>query len=348
MGLVGYHLALHWLRLSTKPENHKPTPMQYYHTLDLISNASPMAYIRLMWYVTKKWWARGRSARRRHLGLSKMLLVASGTMFTVLTIDVAIRIIDVVLHSQIVSTIMVTSNDDPVTFAANAVYKSGCEDPIVNVCGVENRTSEANLGGLNQSSIFRIYEHGSDDPNRQDSLAFIGPVDPPLNLDLEANTLVASTHCDVYHPQCFVQDESPRVCGPLQASDTTETPELDSWNSLPWTKGFNTTTWQMRLQAYLTVKGNLTSPGAQPPYSLSSGSNMNPFTTASFGCFSNYGGITYSDTNASYSTPFINWWTCKSPIHTCKDAISFCCRRRRYRKQTMDTLLSIIVQHDSI
>ncbi|KAI0085274.1 hypothetical protein BDY19DRAFT_967127 [Irpex rosettiformis] len=309
MGLTGYHLALYWLRSSATRSGRNPTPMQYYHTLDLVSNASPMAYLRLLIYVTKQGWSRWKSTRRRHLRISKMLLVAGGAMFTILTLDLAIRIIDVVLHSQIVSTIMVTPNDIPMTFPANAVIKAGCEDPIVNVCGVVNRTNEASLGGLNQSTVFRVYEHGSDDLDRQDSIAFIGPVDPPSNLKIEARTLVASTHCEVYHPECYVKDESPRVCGPTLSSNLTETPELDSWNQLAWTAGFNTTDWQMRLQAYITVKGNLTVPGANPPYSLSSGSNANPFTTASFGCFPNYGNIPYSDTNMSYQTPFINWWT---------------------------------------
>ena len=232
-------------------------------------------------------------------------------MFTILTLDVAIRVIDVVLHSQIVSTIMVTPSDSHVTISARAVIKEGCEDPIVNVCGVMNRTGVASLGGLNQSDLFRVYEHGSEDLERKDSLAFIGPVDPPSNLVFEADTLVASTHCEIYHPECFVQDESPRVCGPTLSNNASDVPALGEWNKIAWSSGFNTTTWQMRLQAYLTVKGNLTAPGASPPYALSSGSNANPFTTASFGCFPDYGNIPYSDTNRSFTTPFINWWTCK-------------------------------------
>lgn len=232
-------------------------------------------------------------------------------MFTILTLDVAIRIIDVVLHSQIVSTIMVTPTDTVVSYGARAVIKEGCEDPVVNTCGVMNRTSLASLGGLNQSTIFRVYEHGSEDLERKDSLAFIGPVDPMPNIEFETDTLVASTHCEVYHPECYVQDESPRVCGPMLSNNISDTPDIGEWNKIPWSAGFNTTTWQMRLQAYLTVKGNLTVPGASPPYSLSSGSSANPFTTASFGCFPDYAGIPYSDTNMSFQTPFINWWTCE-------------------------------------
>jgi hypothetical protein len=311
MGLLAYHLASMWLHSSRNKSTANPTPMQYYHTLDLVSNSSPMAVLRAIIYAVNKSWERWQTARLSHTRVSRILLTAFLVMLTVLSLDWAIRIIDVVLHSQITSTIISTIDERPVQFASNIVIKAGCEDPIFNTCGVVNRTNEASVGGLNQSAVFRVYQHRSENLTREQSIAFIGPVDPPSNLRLEADTLVASTHCDVYHPECYVENESPRVCGPTLSNNMLDTPELDDWNIFPWTSGFNTTDWQMRLQTFLTVKGNLTAPNAKPPYSLSSGSNLNPFTTASFGCFPDYSDIAYNDTDTSFHTPFINWWTCK-------------------------------------
>ncbi|KAI0683988.1 hypothetical protein BC835DRAFT_1310761 [Cytidiella melzeri] len=309
MGLVGYHLASLWLRSSEEQTTPTPTPMQYYHTLDLVANASLMAFVRSIVYIVKNGWSRWRSVRRIHARLSNILLIASATMATVLTLAWAIRVIDVVLHSQITSTIVTIIHDSPTSYAANAVIRADCENSTVNACGVINRTNEASLGGLNQSAVFRIYQHGVEDPNRQQSIAFIGPVDPPLNLMFEAHTLVTATHCDVYHPECYVEDETPLVCAPALSNNLSAVPPLDDWNSLPWTQGFNVTLWGMRLQTFLTVKGSLTEPGETPSDGLSSGSNVNPFTTVSFGCFPDYSDIPYSDANMSFRTPFINWWT---------------------------------------
>lgn len=309
MGLVGYHLALRWLRSSAALTSHNLTPMQYYNLLGLVSNASPMGLFRLLLYGAKKAWARWKSARTRKRGIPAILWTACGAMLAILFFHWAIALVDVVLHSKIISTLVATPRDDPVPFEANAAIKAGCEDSVVNVCGVVNRTQEASLGGLNQSTSFRIYEHGSHVLDRQDSLAFIGPVNPQSDLAFEADTLVASTHCDVYHPHCDVVDRNTQVCWPTLGSNTSAKPDLYAWNEFPWTTGFNTSSWQTRIQTFLTKKGNLSAPFGKAA-ALSSGSNLNPFTTASFGCFVDNGGITYSDKNLTYPTPFINWWSC--------------------------------------
>ena len=105
---------------------------------------------------------------------------------------------------------------------------------------------------------------------------------------------------------CSIQNEVIQVCRPTNMTSV----DVGDWNRLVFTAGFNVTSWQTRLQLFLTFKGNLTAPDSKPPYPLSNAASVNPFTTAQFGCFNDFSDIQYRDKNYSFSTPFINWWSC--------------------------------------
>ncbi|KAI0337821.1 hypothetical protein BDW22DRAFT_1363592 [Trametopsis cervina] len=317
MSLLAYHVAAQWVRDSAPSRRDAlPTPEQYHQVIELVSDASAMTFLRAGWDAVH----RMRARSRRRAGVARVVWMALGGTAVVLALAWTIRILDLVLHSQLKSTIVSIQGGVPALFPGRAAIRAGCEDSIVNTCGVVNRTNEASRGGLNQSDAFRVYEYATDDVARTSSVAFLGPAVLPPNINVTSSTLVASTECAVYHPECHVDQETLQIttCAPAISQDLTEAPPILPWNALPWTKGFDTTQWEMRLQAFLTVKGNLTdpTPGHAPPYSLSSGSNLNPFTTASFGCFPNYNGIVYSDPNITFQTPFINWWTYGQGIGT--------------------------------
>ena len=314
MSLFAYHLGHLWLRASRARPANLPSPFQYHLTLELVSLVSPISIFRFLSYSFRRSTLRPRdnslrrASSRTRTRITPLLTAAVTSVVIILAFSWAIKIIDVVLHDQIVSTILfvngVTTGN--FFFLANASIRADCLDPIVNSCGVINRTAEASLGGLNQSSSFRVYEHETEDPARSKSIAYIGPAFLEAGVHLAAHTYVASTECQVYHPNCFVQNEAIRVCGPANMTPV----DVGDWNQLVFTEGFNVTSWQMRLQSFLTFKGNLTAPGIKPPYPLSNAASVNPFTTAQFGCFNDFSDIQYRDANYSFSTPFINWWSC--------------------------------------
>ena len=87
MGLVAYHLASMWLHSSRNRSTANPTPMQYYHVLDLVSNASLMAFLRVIVYSIKQGWSRWKSASLLHTRMSRILLTAFIATFVMLSLD---------------------------------------------------------------------------------------------------------------------------------------------------------------------------------------------------------------------------------------------------------------------
>ncbi|KAF8465185.1 hypothetical protein JB92DRAFT_3063072 [Gautieria morchelliformis] len=312
MCLFAYQLGHLWLKASHSRPANLPTPFQYHLTLELVSLVSPISIVRFLSYFHRRSVQdpqvpfQPRASLRTRTRITPLLKVAVLGATIILTFSWAIKIVDVVLHDQIVSTILFV-NGPTTTFAANASIRADCLDTVINRCDVINRTQEASLGGLNQSASFRVYEHGAEDPARSKSIAYIGPasMESSTGVKLAAHTYVAATECQVYHPECSVDSSGAiRVCRP-----NTTVVDVGPWNQFVFNVGFNVTTWQMRVQSFLTDKGNLTVPGETPPYSLSNAANTNPFTTAQWGCFNDYSNIQYNDKNQSFSTPFINWWT---------------------------------------
>ncbi|KAF8507733.1 hypothetical protein JB92DRAFT_3083990 [Gautieria morchelliformis] len=310
MCLFAYQLGHLWLKASHSRPANLPTPFQYHLTLELVSLVSPISIVRFLSYYLWRSWQdpqvafQPRASLRTRTRITPLLTMAVLGATIILTFSWAIKIVDVVLHDQIVSTILFV-NGSTTTYPANASIRADCLDTVINRCDVINRTQEASLGGLNQSASFRVYEHGAEDPARSKSIAYIGPVSLGSNtgVELSAHTYVAATECQVYRPRCAVNLQTISICIPSNMGDT------DRNQFMSKTGGFNVTTWQMRLQSFLTDKGNLTVPGAKPPYSLSNAASVNPFTTAQWGCFNDYSNIQYNNTNYSFSTPFINWWT---------------------------------------
>ncbi|KAF8492114.1 hypothetical protein JB92DRAFT_3090457 [Gautieria morchelliformis] len=263
MCLFAYQLGHLWLKASHSRPANLPAPFQYHLILELVSLVSPITIIRFLSYALRRSSQhpqvpfKPRASLRTRTRITPLLKVAALGATIILTFSWAIKIVDVVLHDQIVTTLLF-------------------------------------LGGLNQSASFRVYEHGADDLARSKSIAYIGPVSlgSSTGVKLSAHTYAAATECQVYHPQ-----------------SVSTVVDVGNWNQFIFGAGFNVTTWQMRLQSFLTQKGNLTAPGIKPPFPLSNGASVNPFTTAQWGCFNDYGNIPYNDTNPSFSTPFINWWS---------------------------------------
>lgn len=306
MCLVAYHLAVSWLIASFAHPSNLPTPQQYYHTLNLVTNVSPTSILPLLSYAIRHIRLL-LSPRTTPRPTSPVLKIAAVGAIVVLSVTWAIRLIDIVLHEQIISTILYVPNHSRVSYPGRVSIAPDCLTTTTDNCAVINRTNTASLGGLNQSTIFKVYEHGSSDPSRNQSIAIIGPADVASHTDLNytSHTFAASTECQVFHPACYVENQVIQYCYPTYAVGDPE-PVISNWNSFVWRVGFNTSAWQMRLQTFLTLKGNLT----EPTNSLTNGANLNPFTTGSFGCFADYSSIPYNDTSSSFKTPFINWWTC--------------------------------------
>lgn len=91
----------------------------------------------------------------------------------------------------------------------------------------------------------------SSDASRNQSIAFIGPADVAshTNLNYTSHTYAASTKCQVFHPECYVENEAVQYCYPTFGVDDPEL-VISGWNSFVWEVGFDTTNWQVRLQSF--------------------------------------------------------------------------------------------------
>ncbi|KAH9818076.1 hypothetical protein DFH28DRAFT_1081107 [Melampsora americana] len=298
MMLFAYHLANHWLERSRTPHRFQtlPSPFQYFLTMDFINNSTPFSVLRFLIYALKP----SASDRRRlsfvnrrpsRASLSPILLLGLSGLLIVLTFTWSIKVIDVVLHKQIITVVQNISEfkDD---FKANAMIAKGCEDPIFNIC--------ASQGGANTSSEFQVYEAT---PSSKGRISFMGPAlpDPTISFN-SSHTYAAGTVCEAIHPSCQVLNMAIQVCSP----GIPPSHGIGPWNELVYDKGFNTTAWKQRLQSFITVHGNVSGANRAP---LTNGANINPFTIATFGCFQNYANIVWDDRNQSFHTPFINWWS---------------------------------------
>lgn len=312
MMLFAYHLANHWLKVSRTPHGFQtlPSPFQYFLTMDFINNSTPFSVLRFLIYALKPSpsdrqrlsFINRRPSRAR---LSPILLLGLVGLLIVLTFTWSIKVIDVILHDQIV-TVVQNISEFKDNFKANAMINKGCEDPILNTCGVLNRTLRASQGGANTSSEFQVYQAS---PSSKGSMSFMSPTLPDSTISFNSShTYAAGTVCEAFHPSCVVRDMAIQVCTP----GTPPPHGIGPWNELVYGSGFNTTTWKQRLQSFITVHGNVSGANKFP---LSNGANINPFTIATFGCFQNYANIIWDDRNQSFHTPLINWWSYGQGIH---------------------------------
>ncbi|KAG0141953.1 hypothetical protein CROQUDRAFT_663147 [Cronartium quercuum f. sp. fusiforme G11] len=310
MMLLGFHLAHYWLRASQNLQqfNTLPSPFQYFLTMNFISNSSLFSILQFFWYASKPKSFQPRLPsllrRKSRANLSPILIFALVGLLIVLGFSWAIKILDISLHDQIIAVVQNVTRPE-LNFKANAEIVKGCEDPVFNTCGVLNRTSRASAGGANTSEEFNVYEISD---RSLGNMAFMGPVQPDLTITVKsAHTYVAGTICEAFHPVC---DVSPapnyliQACGPAGKAPH----GIGPWNAIVYKSGFNTSTWRQRLQTFITVSGNIWNRTGSAA-ALKNGANINPFTTATFGCFSNFQNIVWNDTNTTFHTPLINWWS---------------------------------------
>jgi hypothetical protein len=244
-----------------------------------------------------------RMSRSQRTRLAPIFLLSFAGALLVFALSWTIKGMDLVLHNDINPTVS-WSTYPAMNFTANAAIAEGCSDPRKPLCPVKPRASEARLGALNQSDVFRVYPHQGPANSSVGSLAFIGPPRLPGNLTItNAHTYAAGTTCKAYHPECFVADDTIEYCYP-------NTGELDDQPIYDFIlqRGFTTTSMRYRMQTFLLSKGDAV---VLPPdkMSLSNGANVNPLNFATWGCFSDYANIQHDDKNTPpFKTPFINWW----------------------------------------
>lgn len=305
MMLFAYHLANHWLKVSRNPRRFQtlPSPFQYFLTMNFINNSTPFSVLRFLMYAFKTSpsdrqplsMVNRRPSRAR---LSPILMLGLGSLLIVLTFTWSIKVIDVILHQQIVTVLQdITEPKDD--FKANAMVNQECDEPIWNPCGVLNRTRQASQGGANISSEFQVYQAT---PSSKGSMSFMGPALPDATISFNSShTYTAGTICEAFHPSCGSPEILTQVCTP----GTLPPHGIGPWNDIVYNHGFNTTSWRERLQNFITVHGNVLGANERP---TSNGANINPFTIATYGCFENYANIMWDDKNQSFYTPFLNRW----------------------------------------
>ncbi|KAG0148198.1 hypothetical protein CROQUDRAFT_721806 [Cronartium quercuum f. sp. fusiforme G11] len=303
MSILAFHLAHQWLQLSKTPSKFEtlPSPFQYFLTMDFINNAATLSIFNFFYYALKP--SSSHPNRLPRIGkdtrakLSPIVKIGVAGLIIVLTFTWSIKLWDVFNHQWIIS--VTQSVTRPVAnFKGTAALVKGCEDHIYNQCGVVNRTLRAREGGANKSAELKVYEV---DDRSKGSISFIGPVDPDSAISLNpTHTYAAATFCEAFNPECGTggDDTSPQWCRP----STQSAYGIGAWNSGVYSQGFDTSVWRERLQNFITVRSQF----ANRDGTLAThGALINPFTTATFGCFQNHSNINSGDPKKP--TPLIDW-----------------------------------------
>lgn len=243
-----------------------------------------MAFVRFLIYTFGRL-PNKRSSRRRE-PITRMLAITAAVLFFLIGLSVALKVVDVVLHDQIISTVLLRNESSTINGAA--FVSSECDDLSIWACPVLNRTSQASAGSRNDSSNFAVYEVPYNAAHANRSIAYAGiPLTDP-SLSATGQTIAVGTKCALHRPVCQVENESVFYC---QGYDD------------PTGITYNTTVWDNRPEIFLTTAPNTTGSGWG-----SMGMSSNPFGSVGFICFNDYSDINYSDTDIFFETPYVNWW----------------------------------------
>jgi hypothetical protein len=311
--LLAYHLAYLWARPQPGGSQRSlPTSYQYFLTMSLVDNPRLIRVFDSVKYIFT-------NRRSRHKALSPIFILAFAGAFLVTTLSWTIKAVDLVLHDRIVPTTLWSARPD-LNLRTDAAIVDGCLDPRKPLCPVVNRTNEARLGGLNQSTTFHVYPYDEHTNSTVGSLAFIIPASLPTNNSIHnGHTYAAATTCQVYHPICFVDQMKISECGPDPSYGLDAFPLYTNFS-------FDVANIKWNMQTFLLKKGDIDMDPHHVP--LSNGANVNPLNFATWSCFDDYADIKHDDTNnAPFQGPFINWWQYgqgigNKPFKLC--SITFC------------------------
>jgi hypothetical protein len=291
MILLAYHLGHLWIRVKEhNGERHLPTPYQYLLTMSLVNSPRPKAIFDSLRYVF--------TSRSKRKSLAPVFLLAFGSALLVVALTWSIKGLDLVLHDRITSTLLWSDALYP-SFRSSVFMRPECMDPDVAHCPVANRTTDAQIGGLNQSDVFHVYPQMDLTNSSVGRLAFIAPAVISGNDSIAgAHTYAAGMICQAYRPSCLFQKGIPQSCGPDHSYGLVTYPVYN--NSL----NFPVFTSRAAMQIFLVHQGNAT----QDLNIILNGANTNPLNFASWGCFSNYAHIRSDNTlTAPFQSPFMSW-----------------------------------------
>lgn len=280
-GLLAFRIGHIWLKASRSPSSSLPPPYQYFLTSHMITQASPLSFLRFFTYALGRR-PTGSSGRSRK-PLSRMLGITAGTLLLLLTLSIGIKVTDILLHDQIRSSIIFLNHTKAIN--ASAYLNSALCEPRLEGCSVLLRTLEASDGGRNMSDTFAVYEVPYNSSTNASSTAYVGPPRFDASITGTGHTIAAATTCDVFRPICNAGGGGGEVFGCAGINDPTQI-------------SYNTTTWSNRPQILLPSQSG----------DLFQGTTSNPFQIAGFVCFSDYSGIAYSDDSYTFPTPFASWY----------------------------------------
>ena len=150
-----------------------------------------------------------RLRRRTRARIPFMLAVAAITLGAVLLLSYAIKIVDIILHYEFSSGIVVVPYPDPDYFGSYQLATQCANGPFSTGCAIKDRASLGFQAAANLSDLFRTYPMGNvreDAPNL--ALMAIPPIIPSYesndNTDFYANSYGVSTTCSVFRPTCVI------------------------------------------------------------------------------------------------------------------------------------------------
>lgn len=282
--LLAFHVGSLWLEVSRSRPSSLPPPYQFFLINDLIAHAAPFAFLRFLLYAVGRR-PNGRPSRRRE-PLTRLLLVTSAGVLSVIGLSLGIKVVDVVLHEKISSTFTAYKLwNHP---SARAFVSPDCDDLSAWACPVQNRSAEASAGGRNNSSIFAVHEVPYSSPSTNPSIAYAGTSVYEDIFISPAPTVAIGSTCKLYRPLCNVVDEDVNECGGLGD---------------PSCITYDTSLRGNQPQIVLTTPPNIT--GVE---SGTMGTSSHPFSSAGFMCFNDYSNLLHHGTDMN-NTPYLNWGT---------------------------------------
>jgi hypothetical protein len=238
LSLVAFHLGHQWIKASGL---HGPgrnsklmTPYQHSLLLSIGAMASEWSLLDFLRY----WLLRTPSKRPNFIRRSTRAVIptplATGaiSLFLVLLLSYFIKVVDIVLHKEITSTVILQAQMNG-TYQSSFALKPECVDPDRPGCPIADRSTFGFQAAANLSNVFRSYPMG----NRSDTLPNLAimalPPTTDTMWDYNANTIGVSATCTARRPICSVQNMDVVACWPMNGPEE-DCEWFESPSSLPY------------------------------------------------------------------------------------------------------------------
>ncbi|KAF8315227.1 hypothetical protein DL93DRAFT_2166923 [Clavulina sp. PMI_390] len=292
MSLVAFHAGRLWLRASRSSETTSaPSPYQFFLAADMVSHLSPISFLRFLWYaIAYRPLTRQSSAPQRgRKPISPMLLMTAALSFSLFSLSLGIKVLDIVLHEQLFTVVLPRGHALLVnaTTVGSPLFQVGYLSDPAHFDGTDRFLARA--GSHNMSDTMAIYPAP---PLGNMSLAFLGP--KTADFAVAASTVALGTSCVIRRPTCETSCPVP--------NNTNHNCEMLGCGGIDDPTGIVYLTTDLGTQPQIALWDNSTD-------SHQYGSTQAPFQHLGFMCFKAFSPFPHieNSTDNPEAIPFASW-----------------------------------------